>query len=251
VSSTTDRRPLIGIPAGSYNSSHADVKTFRFNGNYTAALAAAGGLPVAIPLDLPEDGAWELFARLDGLCLAGGDDVDPAHYGETPHPALRLVDPLRDTMELRLARWALASDLPVLGICRGIQVLNVAAGGTLYQDLAAQRPGTICHDYEYRAHDSPWERPMHCVLLQAGSRLGHLHDAANLHVNSFHHQAVKDVGDGFVETGWADDGLVEAIEAPDHPFAVGVQWHPEAMARIDVTFRRIFEAFVDAAARTH
>jgi putative glutamine amidotransferase len=235
---------LIGIPAGSVDSSHPGVKTYRFNANYTSALAAAGGLPVAIPLDLADDMLRSLFDRLDGLCLAGGGDVGPAHYGEAPHPALGPTDLARDHVELTLARWALAGGLPVLGICRGIQSLNVAAGGSLYQDVPSQYPGAMRHSYDLSA--SPWERPTHGVRLEAASRLAACLAATDLRTNSFHHQAIKEVAPGFVPVGWAEDGLIEAIESPAAAFAAGVQWHPEAMTRSDAAARRLFAAFVGA-----
>ena len=153
----TARYPLIGIPSASFEPpSTPGWPQYRYNGNYTHALASSGGAPVAIPLDLPEDTLQAIFWRLDGLCLAGGDDVDPACYGEAPHPALGRIDAARDATELAVARWALDADLPVLGICRGIQLLNVAAGGSLYQDLAAQLPAAQRH--AYKLAESPWAR---------------------------------------------------------------------------------------------
>src|SRR5512135_1591046 len=164
---TNSRRPMIGIPSGSFPSSDPGVKTFRYNGNYTAALA--GAVPVAIPLNVDEDALAALFGRLDGLCLAGGGDIDPARYGEEAQPVLREVDPARDAVELWLARRALESDLPLLAICRGIQLLNVAAGGTLYQDVPSQRPGSVRHDNKLA--ETPWEQPVHAVRVAAESRL--------------------------------------------------------------------------------
>jgi putative glutamine amidotransferase len=241
-----DRRPLIGIPSGSYDSSHPGVKTFRFNGNYTSAVAAAGGLPIAIPLDLPEDTLIDLYTRLDGLLLAGGGDIDPAHYGEEPHPALGGVDQARDHVDLILARWALQDGKPLLGICRGIQTLNVAAGGTLYQDVPTQYAGAVRHSYDLS--ESPWERPTHSVRLTANSFLANCLAATELSTNSFHHQAVRQVAPGFNVIGCAEDGLIEAIEDPAAPrFTVGVQWHPEAMTRVDMASRRLFATFVEAA----
>lgn len=239
------QQPLIGIPSGSVASSAPGTRTYRFNGNYTNSVAAAGGLPVAIPLDLPEDALQALFIRLDGLLLAGGDDVDPVCYGEAPHPALGAVDPARDETELRVARWALAAHLPTFAVCRGIQVLNVAAGGSLYQDIPAQLPAALRHDYSPAI--SGWDRPTHDVSVEAGSRLAAVMATAAVATNSFHHQSVKSVAAGFVPVAWAPDGVIEAIEAPDQPFAVGVQWHPEAMTRIDEAARRLFRAFVEAA----
>ena len=168
---STNRRPVIGIPAAVLERPSAPgAAYYQFNGNYPAALAASGALPVVIPLGLPEDALADLFARLDGLCLAGGVDVDPAHYGEARHPALGHVDAPRDATELTLARWALAADLPIFGICRGIQLLNVAAGGSLYQDLPAQMPAAQRHDFDLA--DSPWERPVHTVRVAAGQPPG-------------------------------------------------------------------------------
>ncbi len=243
---TNSRRPLIGIPSGSFPSSDPGVKTFRYNGNYTAALAAAGAAPVAIPLNVDEDALVALFDRLDGLCLAGGGDIDPARYGEEAQPGLREVDPARDAVELWLARQALDRDLPLLAICRGIQLLNVAAGGTLYQDVPSQRPGSVRHDNKLA--ESPWERPVHAVQVAAESRLASHLAACDLRTNSFHHQAVRQVGAGLEPVAWAEDGLVEAVEVPGRRFACGVQWHPEAMTRVDASARRLFEAFVQAAA---
>ncbi len=238
-------RPLIGIPAASLEPSPAPpARYFQFNGNYPAGLAASGALPVVIPLGLPEDALADLFARLDGLCLSGGVDVAPAEYGEAPHPALGKVDAPRDRTELTLGRWALETDLPTLGICRGIQMLNVAAGGSLYQDLPAQLPGSLIHNI--KLSESPWERPTHSVRLVAGSRLAGILGVTDLMINSFHHQAVRRPADGFAAVAWAEDGVVEAIEDPSRRFAIGVQWHPEGMFQTDPLARRLFAAFVAA-----
>jgi putative glutamine amidotransferase len=245
---STDRRPLIGIPSASLEPPSAPgARYFQFNGNYPAALAASGALPIVIPLDLPEDVLRAIFERLDGLCLPGGVDVDPACYVEERHPALGKVDAHRDAMELTLARWALAADLPVLGICRGIQLLNVAAGGSLYQDLPAQLPSAGRHDF--KLSESPWERPVHRIRVAGGSRLAGIFGTGELMTNSFHHQAVKQPADGFVTVAWAGDGVVEGIENPSRRFAMAVQWHPEGMYRTDPLARRLFDAFVEATRR--
>ncbi len=242
----TEYRPLIGIPSASLEPSPAPgARYFQFNGNYPAALAASGALPLIIPLGMPEDALRAVFERLDGLCLPGGGDVDPAHFAEEPHPALGAIDALRDAAELTLARWALAADLPVLGICRGVQLLNVAAGGSLYQDLAAQLSAAGRHNFKLA--ETPWERPMHRVRLAAGSRLAGVFDADELMTNSFHHQAVKQPGGGFLVVARADDGVIEGIEDPARRFALGVQWHPEGMFATDLRSRRLFAAFVAAA----
>lgn len=189
------------------------------------------------------------MARLDGLLLAGGVDVAPAEYGEFPHPNLGRVDALRDTTELTLARWALAADLPILGICRGIQMLNVAAGGSLYQDVPAQLPNAGRH--AYKPSESPWEVPTHHVRVAETSRLAHELGAHSMMVNSFHHQAVKQPATGLIPVAWADDGVVEGLEGPHQRFVIGVQWHPEGMFLTDPIARRLFAAFVAAAGGNH
>jgi putative glutamine amidotransferase len=237
--------PLIGIPAASLDPApNPGALYFQFSGNYPAALAASGALPVIIPLGLPEEILRDLFERLDGLLLAGGVDVAPHEYGEAPHPKLGRVDATRDATELTVARWALAAALPILGICRGIQSLNVAAGGSLYQDLAAQFPNAVRHTFT--PSESPWEQPTHHVDVTAGSRLASIFGVEHLAVNSFHHQAVKQPAPGFIPTARAEDGVVEGIEDPGRRFVVGVQWHPEGMFRSDPLARRLFAAFVDA-----
>ncbi|MGQ9489366.1 MAG: gamma-glutamyl-gamma-aminobutyrate hydrolase family protein [Anaerolineae bacterium] len=243
---TQAHRPLIGIPAATYtDQEYVATPTHRLNGNYPAALAACGALPVVIPLNLPDAILHDLFLRLDGLCLPGGVDVDPVHYGEPHHAALGQVDAARDDTELKLARWALDADLPILGICRGIQLLNVAAGGSLYQDIPAQLPEAGRHNY--RLAEIAWDRPTHRVHMAEGSLLARVLGAREVMTNSYHHQAVKRVADGFRPVAWADDGVVEGIEHPGRRFVLAVQWHPEGMFRSDPFARRIFEAFVAAA----
>jgi putative glutamine amidotransferase len=236
-------RPLIGIPSASFEPpSTPGWPLYRYNGSYTTALASAGGAPVAIPLGLGEETLRAIFGKLEGLCLAGGDDVDPEIYAEQPHPALRRIDAERDATELLLTRWALAADLPVLGICRGIQLLNVAAGGNLYQDLAAQCPGALQHSYALT--ESPWERPTQRVRVAEASRLATILGTCELPINSFHHQAVKAIAPDFVAVAWTEDGVIEGIEAPDRKFAIGVQRHPEGMYGLDAIARRLFAAFI-------
>lgn len=250
----SDIRPLVGIPGASRAPLEPpDELMYQVNANYTHALSAAGAAPVVVPLDLAEEALRAIFERLDGLCLAGGVDVDPACFAEERHPGLGQVDAARDEAELRLTHWALAAGMPLIGICRGIQVLNVAAGGSLYQHLPAQRPASIQHSYTLR--QSPRQRPVHGVRVAAGSRLAGVLGVLELRTNSYHHQAVKRTAPGFVEVAWSEDGLVEGIELPQHPFALGVQWHPEGMYDSDAAARRFFAGFVAAckewAARCH
>ena len=245
--SAENLRPLIGIPAATSDPSPVPRTPFsHFNAFYPDALMAAGALPVVIPLNLAEADLRALFERLDGVLLAGGVDVDPTAYGELRHSRLGKVDPARDRAELTLARWALATGLPLLGICRGVQALNVAAGGNLYQDLSSQYPGAVRHDFKHK--ETPWDMPAHEVRVAAGSRLSAILDATALTTNSFHHQAVRQTAPSLRPVAWAEDGVIEGIEEPAHRFAIGVQWHPEAVVRSDPFAMRLFAAFVAAAA---
>lgn len=245
----TSSQPLIGIPSATHvDHEYNATPSYRFNGNYPAALAACEALPLVIPLDLPAGVLSAIFERLDGLCLAGGVDVDPAEYGESRHIHLGSVDRARDETELALARWALEADLPVLGICRGIQLLNVAAGGSLYQHIPDQVAGALTHDHMLA--DSPWERPTHRVVIEPNGLLAGILGEREIMTNSFHHQAVKVIASKFKGVAYAEDGVVEGIEHPERRFAVAVQWHPEGMFRSDPCARKIFEAFVAACSGT-
>jgi putative glutamine amidotransferase len=240
-------RPLIGIPC--YNDkSQAEEYPPRFvmSQSYVWALQAAGAIPLLIPLLTDQAAFREVYERLDGLLLAGGGDIDPTHYGEHPHPKLWEVDLLRDRIELGLVRWAMADDLPVLAVCRGIQTLNVSAGGSLYQDIPSQRPSSIEHNWHRR---QPRTYRAHTVEVAPGSRLAALIGAGVVAVNSLHHQAVKAVGRDLIPTAVAPDGLIEAVESPSHRFVLGVQWHPEVLAPEEPRMQALFDAFVAEARR--
>jgi putative glutamine amidotransferase len=215
---------------------------------YIQTLTNAGALPWMIPLITDEETLRGIYESLDGVFLPGGADIDPVSYGTTPHPACDKTDRERDRVELTLGKWALADGKPVLGVCRGMQLINVVAGGTLYQDLATQFPGGIKHDYfpfggqtytrDYLAHD---------VRIAADSRLARLFGAGTIKVNSMHHQGVRTVGEGLVPTAHAPDGLVEALEGAAPSYLFAVQWHPEALTEKDANTRRLFAEFVEAA----
>lgn len=213
---------------------------------YMAPLAEGGGVPLMIPLVGDADTLRAISDRLDGLFLPGGVDIDPGTYGQARHPLCGRTDLDRDRTEITLARWAAEEGKPVLGVCRGVQILNVAGGGTLYQDIEAHRPGSIKHDYfptvgfarDHLAHD---------VTVHEGSRLASIFGAHNVRVNSMHHQGIRDLAPGLVPTAVAPDGLVEALEGSNGQFLVGVQWHPEALIARDSHTVRLFGAFIDAA----
>jgi putative glutamine amidotransferase len=213
------------------------------NQTYLDALVRAGAAPLLIPNLADQALLRTVFESVDGLLLSGGDDVDPAHYGEDRHEKCGTITPERDVAELALIPWAIDEGKPILAICRGIQVLNVALGGSLFQDIQAQVPGAQKHDWH---GGYPRTHPAHVVEITAQTRLAGLLGATSLPVNSLHHQAVKKVAPRLVVAGRTRDGIVEAVEAEGHPFAIGVQWHPEELAGDDARAQRLFDALVQA-----
>ncbi len=195
------------------------------NESYVARVAAAGGLPLIVSPAIGPARAAEALEGADGLLLSGGADIDPAHYGAEPSPALGRVEPSRDDFELALLAAARARQLPILAICRGLQLVNVAAGGTLYQDLPTERPGPVRHEQA-----GPRQARTHAVRVEPGSRTAALLGTTEFRVNSMHHQAARALGRGLTATAWAEDGVVEALEGNGDGWLVAVQWHPEDLA---------------------
>ncbi|HUF25849.1 MAG TPA: gamma-glutamyl-gamma-aminobutyrate hydrolase family protein [Gemmatimonadaceae bacterium] len=247
--------PTIGIPTQNLQSIGgvpADLPpSWVMSHRYILALVAEGGIPWMIPLlDAGAGTLREIYDRLDGIFLPGGADIDPDSYSEERHPKCETSDPARDAVELRLVSWAMEDHKPVLGICRGVQIMNLAAGGTLYQDLAEQFPGSLKHDYYPFGGKYSREHLAHEVTVHPGSRLAAIFGEGKLPVNSMHHQGIHALGDALVATAHAPDGLIEAAESPEGHWMVGVQWHPEALAERDHLTRRLFGEFV-AASRSH
>jgi len=239
--------PVIGISGRVEDSNNLQpIPVFTLARMYVEAVAQSGGAPVIIPPHIPKDHLRSIFERIDGLLISGGGDIAPAFYGEADSGLLWHIDEQRDQAEISLASWALSEALPVLGICRGIQVLNVAAGGTLVQDIATQTGSTITHS---RVAGDSMSIISHVVNITEGTRLAEIFGAGELAVNSAHHQAVKDLGKGLTITAHAPDNTVEGIEAPNHPFYLGVQWHPEALGDDHPEMRRVFAALVAASQR--
>ena len=233
-------RPTIGIVI----STDKKDESYAEKRGYVDAVFAAGGLPVLIPVMEGDEAAAQFFSRVDGLLLPGGPDVDPVHFSEEPTHSYTAIDPRRDSFELALAGLAVENDIPILGICRGIQLLNVAAGGDIYQDLGEQRERVLVHDQK-----APYWYPTHAVEVQPGTVLSGILGETRVRVNSFHHQAVRRVADGFLVSATASDGVIEAIENPSLRFALGVQWHPERMFAAYPIFLRLFSALVAEAGR--
>jgi putative glutamine amidotransferase len=235
-------RPVIGIPCYAAERAGNNRPIFGNNRAYAQAVLRAGGAPILLPPVEDEDVLAAIRPRLDGLLLSGGGDVDPARYHEEALPETDEPETARDFTEFRLTEWALEDGLPILGICRGMQVLNVALDGTLYQDIPLQLPQAARHNYAPRAGDTI----AHRLRVAAGSRFATIAGTEQPAANSFHHQAVKEPGRGIEIVGWSDDGLPEALEAPAYPFVVAVQYHPEALDPSDVPSQRLFRALVEA-----
>jgi putative glutamine amidotransferase len=244
--------PLIGIVCASLTRNDAPYSASPLS--YSRAVAQAGGVPLLIPLLPGSEALWGLYARLDGLLLAGGGDVDAQHYVCRAPELLTYIDPPRDEVELALCRRALADGLPILAICRGIQVLSVAAGGTLVEDIPSQVPhSTLRHRPDGQVSR---DAVAHAVRVSPQSLLADALqlDGDDVGVNSFHHQAVRDPGEGLTVSAVASDGVVEALErAPERGYLLGVQWHPEEMidadAGVGIVARRLFRHYVEACRR--
>ncbi len=236
-------RPLIGVTT-SITVGKEPERAY-VNSAYLAAVQEAGGVPIPLPPQLGDQSLLELADRLDGLLLTGGGDLDPAAFGEPPHPTLYEVVSARDTLEITLVRRFMETRRPILAICRGIQVLNVALGGSLYQDVASD-PGT---EIEHQ-QSGPRDQPAHPVKVVPGSFLERVLGSEELEVNSMHHQGVKALGRGLLPVAFAPDAIIEGVELDDPDlshFVLGVQWHPEELVARDPTARRLFRAFVDAS----
>ena len=243
-------RPVIGIPTQTLQAIDGIPEdlplSWVMNHRYYVAVASVGGAPFMVPL-LGDDAAVRaLYERMDGVFLAGGVDLDPPSYGHERHERCGRTDPPRDRIELLLTRWALEDGKPIFGVCRGMQVINVAAGGTLLQDCTEQLPGSIKHDY-FPNSGFARDHLAHEIDLTEESRLHAAFEARQVHVNSMHHQGICQLGEGLLVTATAPDGLPEAVETADARWVVGVQWHPEMLIETDAGTRRLFEAFVDAA----
>jgi len=230
--------PMVAVTMGL----RSEEAMYRISQAYVSVLENAGALAITLPhTELASSNPERVLASVQGLLLAGGTDIDPAYYGEEPRVKHKPIDPVRDAFEIALCREAMSRDLPVLAICRGIQVLNVAAGGTLYQDVAEQAGDALLHEQA-----APRWHPTHRIILTPGSMLNKILDCRECRVNSFHHQTIRQIAPGFVGSAKASDGTIEAIENPRARFMIGVQWHPENLAQRSALWMGLFQRFVAA-----
>lgn len=231
-------RPIIGITCTATDSD----KSHGIGVSYIDAIGHSGGTPILLPLPQSDLCVADFLDLIDGLLLSGGVDVDPFLYGEEPQPKMGRIDVSRDRVEMLLIPKALEMNIPILGICRGIQVLNVSAGGTLYQDIYTNSKATLKH-----SQNAPEWYGTHAIHVQEGSRLLGILGQSMIRVNSFHHQAVKDVAPDFMVSAVSSDGVIEGIESTRYNFAVGVQCHPEGMRQNTPPIANLFAEFVKAA----
>lgn len=235
------KKPLIGIPCRILKAE----KPYPSTGNtiaYLQAVVAAGGVPILIP-NVDSKETWGHFYQMaDGILLTGGEDVDPLRYGEQPHQSLGTVCSSRDSLEIEITQRALKDEKPILAICRGLQLLNVSSGGTLFQDINAQGASSIQHQTEQ------WHSLVHTIEIEKSSKLATILETTNIATNSLHHQSIKDLGEGLKIVGRNSDGIIEAVESTGSNFVVAVQWHPEVLWQsIDARWLKLFSALVSAA----
>ncbi len=239
---------MIGVIAGEIQNKHIPWYPIAYGQphTYTDAIVSAGGLPVIIPLTTDEQAIKDIYTKLDGLMFAGGTDINPKLYGEKPRRGNMKISDMRDDVELLLLSLALKDQKPVLGICRGMQVINVACGGTLYQDIARDVPHGQGHRGANEVKDLG--HIAHVLRIAPESKLAAMLSSATIKANANHHQAVKTLASKLRATAWSEDGMIEALELPGKAFVCGVQCHPEALeATIEPLWQKLFAAFVAAA----
>ncbi len=239
-------KPYIGVTANRLIETNSNTR-IAVNSAYLQAVLLAGGTPVAIPYPLSAQRLLDFYDQLDGILFTGGvEDIDPALYGHPKHPSITEIDRERDQLEITLIKRLAAEGKSFLGICRGIEIINVALGGTLYTDIEEQRPGSIPHSYPY---DPPLNSLVHTVKTEPSSILSKILGDEDVWVNSFHHQGIRDVAPVLKATAHASDGLVEGLELPGHPFGLAVQWHPEEFTDLEPMLN-LFRALVNSSAQS-
>lgn len=232
-------KPIIGVVP----SINEKTKHYYINIENTEAIILAGGCPLILPYTAYEDDIRQLVNKIDGLYITGGNDVDPEYFNEAPHEKLGEVNPIRDAFELKLLTCILPVNKPVLGVCKGMQMINTVLGGDLYQDITSQvKTKLIQHSQK-----SQMIYPSHAIHIKEETKLHLITSKTKMRVNSYHHQAVRRLGRNLIISGESDDGIIEAIESTAHPFVIGLQWHPECMVRgEDNSSKKIYESFIAA-----
>ena len=236
-------KPLIGITTRNSKDSDGHPLT-ALQHSYLNAILQAGGVPLPIPSILSEEDFLDMYSRLDGILFSGGGDVSIEYFNGSDHPRIGEVDKRRDTTEINLMLAAVNDGKPILGICRGSQVMNIALGGTLYTHIYDQLKGALDHDYPGDLRRTL----VHPVNINETSRSAEIFGETLLNVNSLHHQGLKDIAPSLRAVGYSPDGLVEVVEIPNHPYAVSVQWHPEWLTD-QLPMQRLFKSFVDASGK--
>lgn len=240
-------RPIIGITTQTLEPIPGELpRCWVMSQRYVDVLTSVGALPWVIPLSHDMATLRAIYEQLDAVFLPGGVDMDPDQYSESRLPECGVTDADRDRVEVALVRWAMADRKPVLAVCRGVQVLNVAAGGTLYQDLAEWCEAAIKHDY-WPMEVKQRQDLVHEVSIEDGTQLASIIGAGSATVNSMHHQGIKKLAEGLVVNALAPDGLIEGVEGADDGYLIGVQWHPEELVESDPAMRRLFESFIESA----
>ena len=235
-------KPVIGVTP-SFDSEH---KRYQLNEDYMQAVLRAGALPLILPLTDDQETLDEACSRLDGLLLTGGADISPSLYGEEPLPVCGQTDPRRDRAEMYLVKKCVRENIPFLAVCRGYEIMIAAAGGKLYQDIGSQRPDSILHP----RYEAPAEK-VHGVVIEEGTRLYELCGSKEIRVNSRHHQGAKEIPPVLTVSAHAEDGLPEGVELAGHPFAIGVQWHPETLSADSPEAQALFDALARQAETRH
>ena len=245
------RRPVIGVAPQSQLPKPGELPLCWIMGaRYVEVLRMAGAVPWIVPLvPYDKETMQEIFSRLDGVFLTGGADVDPGAYNEKKLPACGYTDPARDAVEIMLLNHARETHKPVLAVCRGIQILNVCYGGTLYQDIPSQVPAAMKHDHFPSAENIPTRQDLtHNITVTPNTRLRKILEDGVVPVNSMHHQAIKDLAPGLKPNAYAPDGIIEGVEGTNGQYLMGVQWHPEELVDTQPGMKRLFTSFVEAAA---
>lgn len=236
-------KPIIGVTVGRSTSDGYSYETI--NESNLKALILSGAIPLMLPITVEDELLDEYLKIVDGLCFSGGEDICPLIYGEDPIKEVKEIDHIRDEFEVRLFQKAAGKNIPVLGICRGSQIINVSSGGSLYQDINVQKDGTSGHMPNYNGA----AYPHHKVQIKKDTLLYDILQTEEIPVNSYHHQAVKNVAEGFNVAAVSKDGTIEAIESVNHSFIIGVQWHPEILFERYPVFLKIFKALVKASSK--